>query len=235
MPSSDLHERAREGQALGEEYELRETQQPSTVPAPSDPNTSLSLRLKTKINSIAWTCITFWSIAPSVPSVTARDHLATERVFLAYIRTSNAFANFAVVILQLYRLKGSPSLTGGLSDYDLGIPLSVVSLSFGVIVAIVGAVRFFRCQKAMLRKRVLGSGLIVNIFSAASCLVSLRCFGEARPHTDSALVTLDAHDLYNRHQSGSIADFSGPELRIRRLLRSNAYPPRTRTGALRRG
>ncbi len=173
MPPSDLNAPAREGQGVGEEYELRDTGQASTPAIPAEPNAVL--RLKTNKKRTPWTSVTFWSIAPSIPHTSARDHLANERVFLAYIRTSNAFANFAVVILQLYRLKGSLNLTGALSDYVLGIPLAAVALSFATVLAIVGAVRFFQCQKAMLGGRVLGCGLIVNVFFVGSSLVSLRC------------------------------------------------------------
>jgi len=110
-----------------------------------------------------------------VPIPAARDHLANERVFLAYIRTSSAFANFGVAILQLYRLKHSSAPTGKLGDYDLGVPLATATLVIAIILAITGAARFFISENAMMQKRIIGSGSVVVIFIAVTSLVSLKC------------------------------------------------------------
>jgi len=107
-----------------------------------------------------------------VPIPAARDHLANERVFLAYIRTSSAFANFAVAILQLYRLKHSAAPAGKLGDYDLGVPLATATLVIAIILAITGAARFFICENVMLQKRIVGSGSVVVVFIAITSLVS---------------------------------------------------------------
>lgn len=109
-----------------------------------------------------------------IPPSSARDHLANERVFLGYIRTSSAFANFAVVILQLYRLNRSSAPADRLSDFDLGIPFATATLVIGTSVALIGAARFFICQNAMIRGRAIGSGLVVVIFIAATSLVSFK-------------------------------------------------------------
>lgn len=107
-----------------------------------------------------------------VPIPAARDHLANERVFLAYIRTSSALANFAVAILQLYRLNRSSAPAGKLSDFDLGVPLATTTLVIAIVLVITGAARFFVCEHAMIQKKVLGSGLVAVMFVAATALVS---------------------------------------------------------------
>ncbi|KIY02111.1 uncharacterized protein Z520_02249 [Fonsecaea multimorphosa CBS 102226] len=109
-----------------------------------------------------------------VPLRAARDHLANERVFLGYIRTSSALANFAITILQLYRLKHDPVPRGILSDYDLGIPFAVVTLVIGVAITLAGAWRFFACQSAMAqRKQIATSGWVVLVFMPAVAFLLL--------------------------------------------------------------
>lgn len=112
------------------------------------------------------------SVSLQVALSSARDHLANERVFLAYIRTSSALANFAVVILQLYRLKHDPPPPGKLSDFDLGIPLAIVTLIISMSIAVTGAARFFICQNAMVRRKILGSGSMVTTCTVVLTLVS---------------------------------------------------------------
>ncbi|KAI1621109.1 hypothetical protein EDD37DRAFT_639828 [Exophiala viscosa] len=111
-----------------------------------------------------------------VPIPAARDHLANERVFLAYIRTSSAFANFGVAILQLYRLKHSAAPAGKLGDYILGVPLATATLLIAIILAITGAARFFICENAMLQKRIVGSGSVVVVFIILTALLLLVLF-----------------------------------------------------------
>ncbi|OCT50262.1 hypothetical protein CLCR_07639 [Cladophialophora carrionii] len=119
-----------------------------------------------------------WIALPSydhyVPMKAARDHLANERVFLGYIRTASALANFAVTTLQLYRLQHHPASRDKLSDYDLGIPVATVTLIIAIAVAIAGVWRFFACQNAMaLRKQIVTSAVVVLVFIPAFILVSL--------------------------------------------------------------
>ncbi len=109
-----------------------------------------------------------------VPIQAARDHLANERVFLAYIRTASALANFAVTILQLYRLKHDPAPKGKLSDYDLGIPLATAMLLIAMAITLVGTWRFFACQNAMaVRKQIVTCGRVVLVFTPVMILVGI--------------------------------------------------------------
>lgn len=132
------------------------------------------------------------SIFHYVPLSSARDHLANERVFLAYIRTSSTLASFAVVILQLYRLKHQDPPPGILSDYDLGVPLAVVILVMAIVVACVGAVRFLVCQRDMAVNRILTSGWMVVGFSVGLALVSLEALAKATKILIEVLVVAHA-------------------------------------------
>ena len=108
-----------------------------------------------------------------VPLSAARDHLANERVFLAYIRTGTALANFAVVVLQLYRLKHNPVPKEKLTDYDLGSPLATATLVIAMAITLAGTWRFFICQNAMAKKKqMITSGNVVMIFIPILILVS---------------------------------------------------------------
>ncbi|OAP56088.1 hypothetical protein AYL99_09267 [Fonsecaea erecta] len=159
-----------------EEHELhtlrRETAQagppPDAVPSRTSSRESRERKWRT------WTRYLFPASIHHVPLRAARDHLANERVFLGYIRTSSALANFAITILQLYRLKHDPVPPGELSDYNLGIPLAVVTLVIGFAITLVGAWRFFACQSAMAqRKQIVTSGWVVLVFMPVVALLLL--------------------------------------------------------------
>jgi uncharacterized membrane protein YidH (DUF202 family) len=108
-----------------------------------------------------------------VPLSAARDHLANERVFLAYIRTGSALSNFAVLILQLYRLKHQNPPKGKLSDHDLGIPFATTTLLIALAITLAGSWRFFASEKAMAtRKQFNTSGIVVLVFMPTCVLVS---------------------------------------------------------------
>lgn len=141
----------------------------STTPTPQSPRNNHASRI--------WKTVGFprrleSHIRKKVPMKACRDHLANERVFLAYVRTGCALANMAIVILQLYRLNEKPAPNGALSDYDLGIPLATLTLFLAIAVTLGGAWRFFVCQDAMVRKKtIVSSGTAVSVFIPLTALV----------------------------------------------------------------
>ncbi|KAF7318684.1 hypothetical protein HMN09_00380100 [Mycena chlorophos] len=83
----------------------------------------------------------------------ARDHLASERTFLAYVRTSLAIAAAGVALIQLFLV----------SDEQLGIspeegrimrnsakPLAVGSIILALLVLALGTRRYFAVQAALI-------------------------------------------------------------------------------------
>ncbi|KIW81554.1 hypothetical protein Z517_04580 [Fonsecaea pedrosoi CBS 271.37] len=161
--------------AQSEEHELNTLQRDTTRvdPLSNAGISSLASRETHEPQPRTWGHLFSWAFH-HVPLRAARDHLANERVFLGYIRTSSALANFAITILQLYRLKHDPVPAGKLSDYDLGIPLAVVTLVIGIAVTLAGAWRFFACQHAMAQKKqIVTSGLVVLVFIPAVALLLL--------------------------------------------------------------
>ena len=108
-----------------------------------------------------------------VPMNAARDHLANERVFLAYVRTASALANVAVVMLQLFRLKHNIS-PDRLTDYDLGVPVATVTLFLAMAIVLSGVWRFFACQNSMaLKSQIVTSGNVVLVFIPVLILVGV--------------------------------------------------------------
>ena len=161
---------------LGEEYELEEygnsTTEPRVVAAPAVDVADIT-PLEVEVEYRFWLGLPRPSHIHYVPAKAGRDHLANERVFLGYVRTGSALANFAITILQLYRLKHDPAPKDELSDYDLGIPLASTTLFLAIAITIAGTWRFFACQSAMARKQqIITSSGVVLVFIPALIMVS---------------------------------------------------------------
>ncbi|KAJ5295309.1 hypothetical protein PENANT_c001G10228 [Penicillium antarcticum] len=106
----------------------------------------------------------FWCrhVILTVPQKSNRDHFALERTFLAYIRTSTVMAMQGVLIAQLFRLQRPNTEVHRLSFHAVGIPLSVACHFVAVLVALIGAFRFWRQQNAISRGKVHAGGWEMN-------------------------------------------------------------------------
>ncbi|KAK5047520.1 hypothetical protein LTR84_006617 [Exophiala bonariae] len=178
MVSAPLQNQGIDAQPSEEEnYEMGPVQNRSSNTAAPDNNQTREIRATRpdQVSRKSWNALI---AAPrvDVPLSSARDHLANERVFLAYFRTSSALATFAVVLLQLYRLKHDPPAPGVLSDYNIGIPLASTILAMAMLVTVFGAVRFFRCQKSMISSSIVGSGNVVSMFSMVMIMLFFVLF-----------------------------------------------------------
>ncbi|KAK0443648.1 uncharacterized protein EV420DRAFT_1575917, partial [Desarmillaria tabescens] len=85
----------------------------------------------------------------------ARDHLASERTFLAYVRTSLVLAATGVALVQLLSISSSTSTasnqttfspSGGAQGYARPLGATAVILSLGILC--VGMARYFSIQGA---------------------------------------------------------------------------------------
>ncbi|KAI9700845.1 MAG: hypothetical protein M1836_002214 [Candelina mexicana] len=86
-----------------------------------------------------------------------RDHLALERTFLAYLRTSNAIILFAVALAQLYILRDGA--------FVLGKVMSSITVGVGIFVALLGGAHFMRQQQALVRGKVVSEGeILLSVF-----------------------------------------------------------------------
>ncbi|MCJ1306717.1 hypothetical protein MMC25_000360 [Agyrium rufum] len=114
----------------------------------------------------------------------ARDHLALERTFLAWLRTSLAFASIGIGITQLFRLNTSLKDREGLHpapDQDhvirlrqIGKPLGATFLGISILVLIVGGRRYFESQYWIIRGKFPASrgSVFVVAFVALALIVT---------------------------------------------------------------
>ncbi|KAF8495797.1 hypothetical protein F5888DRAFT_1615505 [Russula emetica] len=82
----------------------------------------------------------------------ARDHLSSERTFLAYVRTSLSFASAGVALVQLFRVSvtasaNSSSASSHVTSYAR--PLGATLIAFGMVVLVTGTHRYFLIQRAL--------------------------------------------------------------------------------------
>ncbi|KAJ5104240.1 hypothetical protein N7532_004769 [Penicillium argentinense] len=116
----------------------------------------------------------FWThhVTLTVPQKSNRDHFALERTFLAYIRTSVVIAMQGVLVAQLFRLQRTGVKEDRLRFYQVGIPLSVTCHCVAIVVAVIGAYRFWRQQSAISRGKVHAGGWELNSVGILLFLVS---------------------------------------------------------------
>ncbi|KAE8364298.1 hypothetical protein BDV27DRAFT_128594 [Aspergillus caelatus] len=132
----------------------------------------------------------------------ARDHLALERTFLAWLRTSLAFASIGIAITQLFRLNSSSSSTSG-ADYSsqalppllsppfydpttirvtatserlrsIGKPLGTTFIGVSLVILLIGFHRYFESQYWIIRGKFPASrgSVAVIAFVAAALIIA---------------------------------------------------------------
>ena len=97
---------------------------------------------------------------------------ALERTYLAYMRTSLAFAILGTTTAQLFRLQSSDTpLDVNLGTFKLGIPLAGACHGTALLYALLGACHFWRQQTAIARGQVWAGGFELRIIGFWSMLV----------------------------------------------------------------
>ncbi|KAJ2664039.1 hypothetical protein IWW48_001051 [Coemansia sp. RSA 1200] len=116
----------------------------------------------------------------------ARDHLANERTYLAWIRTSLSMVTVGVAIRQLYRVSidlgrnsadasGSDTGSGPSPDDPLaGIVLGVCFVFLGMLFVFIGLYRYFRSQLLMTKGKFPVSRTMVGACAAATLALLIR-------------------------------------------------------------
>ncbi|KAJ1937509.1 hypothetical protein GGF37_005179 [Kickxella alabastrina] len=115
----------------------------------------------------------------------ARDHLANERTYLAWIRTSLSLVTVGVAIRQLYNvnLNTPDTITESLSSQTphltSGKALGVSFVFLGILFVFVGLYRYFRSQFLMTKGRfpvsrnTVGACAVATLALLVALLVSM--------------------------------------------------------------
>ncbi|KAI9047633.1 hypothetical protein LZ554_008344 [Drepanopeziza brunnea f. sp. 'monogermtubi'] len=111
----------------------------------------------------------FWrrQISIDVEHGACRDHLALERTFLGYLRTSLALSMLGVIVAQLYsRLQHTPTPNLRFGFFVLGKPLSIICQGSAIYTLLLGAFRIWRIQNAIIRGKAITGGFEIVALAA---------------------------------------------------------------------
>ncbi|KAI3634118.1 hypothetical protein MIR68_007722 [Amoeboaphelidium protococcarum] len=89
---------------------------------------------------------------------TARDHLANERTFLAYLRTSLGMLTLGVAIVQLFRASST-------ANTQSGVILGTIFMALGLVFLILGTIRYYYAQALMVKGLFPSSRGVVGVMS----------------------------------------------------------------------
>ncbi|PWW73289.1 hypothetical protein C7212DRAFT_284782 [Tuber magnatum] len=130
----------------------------ASPPPPNGPAVSVGKMSKSRSMFAA-----FWNnhMSVVVPSNAARDHLALERTYLAYHRTSLVFAIFAAITAQLTVIQQAPNPPTTFGFRHIGKPISILLVCFSLVVSVLGVLRWWRLQSGLLRGAAIAGGLEV--------------------------------------------------------------------------
>jgi len=119
------------------------------------------------------------SQSPRLSADRARDHLANERTFLAWVRTGVAIVvfgfaigRFAVAIRQFMELQGRVSRSAGLSVW-----FGTVAILGGVVLTLAGWLRYRRTREQLESGRFQPAGFVVDLVGVLTALFGLALAG----------------------------------------------------------
>ena len=105
----------------------------------------------------------------------ARDHLANERTFLAWVRTAVAIVvfgfaigRFSIALRQLTALQGHGVPKGGISVW-----MGAISIVLGVVLVVAGLVRYRQTRARLDRGTFEPAGLVLDVVTILTVLFGL--------------------------------------------------------------
>lgn len=109
----------------------------------------------------------------------ARDHLANERTFLAWVRTSVAvvvfgfaIGRFAIAMRQLTAFQGQAPKSTGLSVW-----MGTISILAGIVMAVAGLMRYRRTRAQLEEGKFEPAGFIVDMVTILTVLFGVALAG----------------------------------------------------------
>lgn len=101
-----------------------------------------------------------------------RDHLANERTFLSWLRTSLALSMTGIFTTQLFILQSPRLPYMNLGFFVLGVPLGSLCQAAALVNSFIGAYRFWRLQNAMVSGKACAGGWEIVFIGTLIALVS---------------------------------------------------------------
>ncbi|KAF2132511.1 hypothetical protein P153DRAFT_393489 [Dothidotthia symphoricarpi CBS 119687] len=122
--------------------------------------------------------VKFWTthVTLTIDEGAHRDHLALERTFLGYLRTSLVLVMTGVTTTQLYRLQHTANTDSDIGFYVIGLPLNMVFIGMAIVVILIGAFRFWKLQLAMSRGKTYSGGWEVMTIMGLIMLILVATF-----------------------------------------------------------
>ncbi|KAI8962712.1 hypothetical protein F5Y11DRAFT_322003 [Daldinia sp. FL1419] len=155
---------------------------PAQQPEPDCPvvngTDGVSPRTDEKTNWLKYYLSGVWSVELENKGSVARDHLALERTFLAWLRTSLSFASIGIAITQLFRLNTSiePDDRHFQTIRHIGKPLGATFIGISIIILLLGYRRYYQGQQWVIKGKFpasRGTIIIVSLIACALIVVSL--------------------------------------------------------------
>ncbi|KAI5800465.1 hypothetical protein FPQ18DRAFT_56613 [Pyronema domesticum] len=121
----------------------------------------------------------FWcnNVTIIVPGATARDHLALERTYLSYHRTSLVLSLISVIIAQLQVLQKSPAHDTRFGFHVLGKPLAVTLVLCSMLTSLIGVIRWWHWQQTLLRGKAICGGWELSVVGLLGFTLLVTVFG----------------------------------------------------------
>ena len=111
---------------------------------------------------------------PDKPDL-ARNHLANERTFLAWVRTGIgvvvfgfAIGRFGIALREFFQLQGHAPRTTGLSVW-----FGMASIALGVLLILGGLLRYHQTRREIEEGQFKAAGLMVNLVGVLTALVGV--------------------------------------------------------------
>ncbi|QPC78259.1 hypothetical protein HYE68_009011 [Fusarium pseudograminearum] len=120
----------------------------------------------------------FWKdyVSCEVDLSASRDHLANERTFLGYLRTSVMMSMVGTMVAQLFTLSHEGHHAKTFGYFITGRPLALTCYGFSIGTILLGAVRTWRHQRIMMSGKALVGGFEIHVLGICSMTLLLVFF-----------------------------------------------------------
>ena len=175
VDTSDVDESDADNRRLFHQSAATATAPTTTSNTTTHQTTPSLLRQRNTSNRSPFSVLNNVSLSLENTGSVARDHLANERTYLAWLRTSLSFASIGVAVAQLFSL--NQAIGGGTGNGSemlrrFGQPLGATFIGVAIIVLLLGVKRYFSAQSWMTRGKFPASRGSVGLLSAIALLVS---------------------------------------------------------------